>query len=124
MEQSLFVQSRSMNENYCTDPFAVQKVRSHSEAIIFNNLVSNGMNTPNEHLSCGIIRKKEQLKCTLSVVQTALYLLIKYSKDFANRLQGTVDKGFDEVYSLIDLCLGRDEQILADFKKKAKSFRA
>ena len=33
-------------------------------------------------------------------------------KDFANRLQGTVDKGFDEVYSLIDLCLGRDEQIL------------
>ena len=40
MEQSLFVQSRSMNENYCTDPFAVQKVRSHSEAIIFNNLVN------------------------------------------------------------------------------------
>jgi len=66
MEQSLFVQSRSMNENYCTDPFAVQKIRSHSEAIIFNNL------------------------------------------DFANRLQGTVDKGFDEVYSLIDLCLGED----------------
>jgi len=65
MEQSVFVQSRSMNENYCTDPFAVQKVRCHSEAIIFNNL------------------------------------------DFANRLQGTVDKGFDEVYSLIDLCLVR-----------------
>ena len=41
MEQSLFVQSRSMNENYCTDPFAVQKIRSHSEAIIFNNLVNN-----------------------------------------------------------------------------------
>ena len=51
MEQSVFVQSRSMNENYCTDPFAVQKVRSHSEAIIFNNLVSNGMNTLSEHLS-------------------------------------------------------------------------
>ena len=64
MEQSLFVQSRSMNENYCTDPFAVQKVRSHSEAIIFNNLVSNRMNTPNEDLSCGIFPKKYH---TLSV---------------------------------------------------------
>ena len=48
MEQSVFVQSRSMNENYCTDPFAVQKVRSHSEAIIFNNLVSYAMNTLTE----------------------------------------------------------------------------
>lgn len=85
MEQSVFVQSRSMNENYCTDPFAVQKVRSHSEAIIFNNLVSNGMNTTNEHLSCGIISKKitqlkctekckAQIKCTLSVVQTTLHI--------------------------------------------------
>ena len=103
MEQSVFVQSRSMNENYCTDPFAVQKVRSHSEAIIFNNLVSYGMTVCYRTLT------------TLppSSPQTPpIHLLTNHFKDFANRLQGTVDKGFDEVYSLIDLCLGKDETLL------------
>ena len=39
-ESAVFVQSRSMNENYQADPFAIIKLCQHNEAIIFNNLVS------------------------------------------------------------------------------------
>ena len=39
-ESAVFVQSRSMNENYQADPFTIIKLCQHNEAIIFNNLVS------------------------------------------------------------------------------------
>ena len=73
-----------MNENYQADPFTIIKLCQHNEAIIFNNLVS--------------------VEIYVNINES--WLSTFFVQEFAQRLKHSVDKGFDEVYSLIDLCSG------------------